>query len=363
MCLSALGASRSPAQAGPRYIIYLHASIVEDSGRNAVNPEFGPYRYDDILQRLRQPGFVVLSDQRGPGAKSDSAAAHVAQQVDSLIRSGADPHAITVIGFSKGGWIAMLASSRLRNPAVSFVFMAGCGPWAFQRADLHVTGRILSLYETSDSMGVSCAPIFPRRGRGPEPKELALSLGLGHGTFFQPRPAWLVPALAWASGRDAEPAGDAPDSADVATIADLVAASYDVMNGPAGQPRQWRRDSSLYAPGAQFVAVREQDGQVQSRVMTADQYRDRSFPNFERSGLYETEIGRQVERFGNVAQVRSVAVARRTAGGPPMARYVNYYQLYHDGSRWWIAGIVWDEERPDNPIPPAWIGRWEDGSR
>jgi len=38
------------------------------------------------------------------------------------------------------------------------------------------------------------------------------------------------------------------------------------------------------------------------------------------------------------------------------ARGVNYYSLYWDGSRWWISGISWDDERPDNPIPPSWVG-------
>jgi hypothetical protein len=112
------------------------------------------------------------------------------------------PQAITVIGFSKGGWIAILASSRLHNAAISFVFMGACGPWAFQRPDLHVSGRLLSLYETSDSLGISCAPMFARRSPGSHVREIALSLGLGHGTFFQPRSAWLTPAIAWAQGRD-----------------------------------------------------------------------------------------------------------------------------------------------------------------
>ena len=49
---------------------------------------------------------------------------------------------------------------------------------------------------------------------------------------------------------------------------------------------------------------------------------------------------------------------RRTPDGPVRARDVNYFQLYWDGARWWIAGMVWDEERPNNRIPPEWIGRW-----
>jgi hypothetical protein len=121
--------------------------------------------------------------------------------VDSLLRLGVSPRAITVVGFSKGGWIAILTSFRLQNPALSFVFMGACGPWAFE-PDLHVSGRLLSLYETSDTLGVSCAPMFAHWSPGSRTREIPLSLGLGHGTFFQPRSAWLAPAIAWAQGRD-----------------------------------------------------------------------------------------------------------------------------------------------------------------
>jgi hypothetical protein len=202
LVLLALLGTSGQAQAAPRYAIYLHARIVEESGRHPTDPAFGTYEYDAILDSLRGAGLVVLSDQRPPRADSDSFAAHVSRQVDSLLRLGVSPHAITVIGFSKGGWMAILASSRLHNPAISYVFMGACGPWAFERPDLHVTGRLLSLYETSDSLGISCAPMFARRGPGSRVREIALSLGLGHGTFFQPRSAWLSPVLAWAQGRD-----------------------------------------------------------------------------------------------------------------------------------------------------------------
>ena len=202
LCLLALCGRPGHGQAAPRYVIYLHGKIVEGAGRRPTDPAFGIYEYDAILDSLRRAGFVVLSDERPARTDSDSFAGHIAQQVDSLLRLGASPQAITVVGFSKGGWIAILASSRLHNPAISFVLMGACGPWAFQRPDLHVSGRLLSLYETSDSLGVSCAPLFARRSPGSQTREIALSLGLGHGTFFQPRSVWLAPAVAWARGRD-----------------------------------------------------------------------------------------------------------------------------------------------------------------
>lgn len=188
-------------QAARPYVIYLHARIVEEGGRRPTDPAYGTYEYDAILDSLRQAGFAVLSDQRPPGIGIDSFANGVVHRVDSLLRLGVPAHSITVIGFSRGGAIAILASSRLQNPAISFVFMGACGPWAFERPELHVTGRLLSLYETSDSLGISCAPLFARRGAGSEVREIPLSLGLGHGTFFQPRSAWLKPALEWARGR------------------------------------------------------------------------------------------------------------------------------------------------------------------
>jgi pimeloyl-ACP methyl ester carboxylesterase len=192
------GPARVSAFADSLYLIYLHGRIVEEKGRRPTDPTFGTYEYDAILDSLRRAGFTVLSDQRPPGIGVDSSATRLVRQVDSLLALGVPPQAITIMGFSRGGAIAILASSRLKNPAISFVFMGACGPWAFERPDLHVTGRLLSIYETSDSLGVSCAPLFARRGPGSQVQEVALSLGLGHGTFFQPRSAWLTPALAWA---------------------------------------------------------------------------------------------------------------------------------------------------------------------
>jgi len=149
----------------------------------------------------------------------------------------------------------------------------------------------------------------------------------------------------------------AADPADVGTIEDIVRVSYEVISGPPGTPRQWRRDSTLYATGAMFHALHEDStGKVDVYSMTPEEYRRRTDKGFVKNGLIEYEIGTHAERFGNVAQVRSVYAMRRTTDGPVTARGVNYFQLYWDGTRWWIAGMVWDDERKDNPIPREWIG-------
>src|SRR2546421_10354714 len=47
----------------------------------------------------------------------------------------------------------------------------------------------------------------------------------------------------------------APPAADVAPGDGIVKAYYDVITGPAGQPRQWARDRSLYIADLPVVAT------------------------------------------------------------------------------------------------------------
>ena len=53
----------------------------------------------------------------------------VVGQVEQLLAAGVPPGHITVIGFSKGGMIAVYACSKLARKDVNFVFMACCSPW------------------------------------------------------------------------------------------------------------------------------------------------------------------------------------------------------------------------------------------
>ncbi len=163
----------------------------------------------------------------------------------------------------------------------------------------------------------------------------------------------LLLLLFWAPAAQAQT--PIADPRDVGTIEGIVHAYYDVINGPPGVPRQWHRDSTLYMPAAMFVAMDELNGQPRPAVMTPEEYRRAVDPGFVAGGFFEQEIGASIERFGHLAQVRSVYETRRTVAGPVTGRGVNYLMLYWDGTRWWIAGAMWDDERENNPIPAAWV--------
>jgi hypothetical protein len=144
----------------------------------------------------------------------------------------------------------------------------------------------------------------------------------------------------------------APRPEDVATIDGIIKAFYDVISGPAGQPRQWQRDSTLYIPRVQFVAMSVANGKPVAAVMDHGQFARSYNSTFVDRGFFERETRRVTKHFGNIVHVFSAYEYRATEHGPVLGRGVNSIQLFWDGARWWIASAIWDDERPDNPIPP-----------
>lgn len=143
---------------------------------------------------------------------------------------------------------------------------------------------------------------------------------------------------------------------DVGTIDGIMKAFYDVISGPAGQPRQWSRDRTLYIPDIRFVAMSEdKSGRPRAQVASHQQFVDSSDAVLVKEGFYETEIHRVTERFGNIAHVFSTYESRNKADGPVIARGINSAELFYDGKRWWIASNIWDDERPDNPLPAQYL--------
>jgi hypothetical protein len=143
---------------------------------------------------------------------------------------------------------------------------------------------------------------------------------------------------------------------DVATLDGIMKAFYDVISGPSGQPRQWSRDRSLYIPEIRFVAMSiNRKGRPVARIATHQQFVDASNAYFLKEGFYEQEIHRVTQRFGNIAHIWSSYESRNKADGPVIARGINSVELFWDGTRWWIASNIWDDERPDNRIPAEYL--------
>ena len=190
-----------PVQIDPnsRYLFYLHGAIIERAGVRPTHPEFGVYEYREILEVFAGRGFVVISEARPAGTNGAVYAEKVADQVGALMKGGVSPEHITVVGFSKGGGIAITASSILSEERLNFVFMGACGPWLDSRPEIVPHGRLLALREKSDDLVGSCEELFARTTSEGERKEIILELGGGHGAFYRPQSEWLGPVVEWAN--------------------------------------------------------------------------------------------------------------------------------------------------------------------
>ena len=141
-----------------------------------------------------------------------------------------------------------------------------------------------------------------------------------------------------------------PLKADIATIDGIIKAYYDVISGPAGQPRDWERDLSLHHPNA-LISVTGKDKNNQPYIIS------QNLPDYHKSfgvpktGFWEYEIKRETQKFGNIAHIWSTYETTIEKDGPVVERGINSIQLYHDGNRWWILSWMFDSERPDNQIP------------
>ncbi len=145
---------------------------------------------------------------------------------------------------------------------------------------------------------------------------------------------------------------------DVRSIDSILAATYDVISGPAGKKRDWDRFRSLFYPGARLIPTgkRPNETEVRARVLSPDDYVERSAPFLEKEGFFERGVSNKVERFGNIAQVFSTYESRHNAGdAQPFQRGINSFQLVNDGNRWWIMTIMWQAETPENPIPQEYL--------
>lgn len=188
-----------PAQPRPgaRYLIYLHGRIIEEKGPRPTDERFGTYEYQRILDTLAASGAHVIAEQRPQGTDSRAFGSHVADQVRWLLDSGVPAERIAVVGFSKGGGIAIIASALLKDRRVTFVFLGSCGDWVKGREDVDVRGRILSIYEASDELGTSCEPLFAQASEPSEHREVRIATGAAHGAFYRPRLEWLTPLFQW----------------------------------------------------------------------------------------------------------------------------------------------------------------------
>lgn len=165
------------------YLFFLHNRWVEDHALDVAHPDYGICEYEAIIDTFEANNFQVISEIRPSGTDVTAYARKVVLAIDSLLGQSVAPERITVVGTSKGGYIAMYVSSYLQNKDVNFVFI-GCCVEANVLAlpAIQFCGRILSIYEESDDWGQSCRSMKDRSNLSVSAfQEIALQTGMRHG--------------------------------------------------------------------------------------------------------------------------------------------------------------------------------------
>lgn len=145
---------------------------------------------------------------------------------------------------------------------------------------------------------------------------------------------------------------------DVSSPDAIMAATYDVISGLAAQKRDWDRFRSLFTAEARLISVSAKKGGSGFEIhsVTPDRYVTLADAYFQKNGFFEREIARKTEGFGNIMQIFSTYESRHDSKDPqPFARGINSFQLFYDGTRWWVVTIFWQEESPDVPLPKEFL--------
>jgi len=156
----------------------------------------------------------------------------------------------------------------------------------------------------------------------------------------------------------------AKNPADVDTVEHLMASLYAVISGPAGQQRDWTRFRSLFLPDARMGVIRPAVPASADKpaytgdafLFTPDTYVERDDPYFKANSFFEHGVANRIETFGNLTSVWSTYESRKTLSDKePFARGINSLQIIHAQGRYWIASIMWDDERPGLTLPGKYL--------
>jgi len=190
----------------------------------------------------------------------------------------------------------------------------------------------------------------------------AFALVLFCGTIGAQTTAPAPPPKPLAGSLASHPEWPKAKKADVESVDSLMAALYDVISGPAGKARDWDRFRSLFLPDGRLGVIRhppvDQTKSIPEDVvfLTPQDYIDRDAPFFQNNGFFEKGIANRVEEFGNLVSVWSTYESRHAADDPkPFVRGINSLQIIKAQGRYWVASIIWDDERSGVTVPEKYL--------
>lgn len=145
------------------------------------------------------------------------------------------------------------------------------------------------------------------------------------------------------------------NQADVSSIDRIVNAIYAAITFQEGESPDMERFRGLFTPDASFIRITGEGVNKMTTDSFIASFRERIKTGVLKS-FHESEIYRKMNTYGSMAQVFTTYRKGLNTKDPALfVRGINSLQLYYDGQRWWIASLVWEDERSDNPIPEEYL--------
>ncbi|MGB5107877.1 MAG: hypothetical protein WBP29_05805 [Candidatus Zixiibacteriota bacterium] len=141
----------------------------------------------------------------------------------------------------------------------------------------------------------------------------------------------------------------------VASVSAIITALYDSISFKRGESADWKKMRSLFIPDGRLLIPKRDT--TDSTSLSVEQFVERGkivFQNdtFRGKGFREVETTRREEAFGFIRHIFSAYEAILTDKEDALiGRGINSIQLLWESDRWWIVSMVWNDERPDNPMP------------
>ncbi|SDS52771.1 hypothetical protein SAMN04515667_2376 [Formosa sp. Hel1_31_208] len=132
---------------------------------------------------------------------------------------------------------------------------------------------------------------------------------------------------------------------------------YGVISGDKGEARDWDKFRYLFHKDAKLIPTGlSENSAYNATYLTPEGYIESAGKWLVENGFHEVEIHRNTNTFGNITQVFSTYESYRSKSDTePFMRGINSIQLLHDGKRWWIINIYWQQETQENPIPESYL--------
>lgn len=132
---------------------------------------------------------------------------------------------------------------------------------------------------------------------------------------------------------------------------EIIAALYDIVSGLAEMPRNWDSARSLFWPDARVQTVYSDRSQpLNFRNLSIEEWFERASDRFRQTAFHEQSVISNSETGGMIATAVSPYVSRHDPTGEVIERGVNYYTFIRTKSGWKVLQLVWEIERPGNPL-------------